>query len=138
VRQVVDTSLEWPLPVVDLREVPDPWADARSWMDAELRRPVDLSRGPAFAISLLRLADDHLLLYFCAHHVVIDGYGFSLIVQRIAEIYSALEAGLDCPPSPLGSLRMLVENELSYRASERFRGDRQYWIDTLYHPPPVP
>ncbi|MCB5908238.1 non-ribosomal peptide synthetase [Streptomyces pinistramenti] len=152
--QVADRSPDWPLPVVDLRDVTDPtagpigrpviepsaaapapvpgaWTGARQWMWADLRRPVDLRRGPLFSFAVLQLPDDHCVLYLSIHHILLDGYGFSLFIQRVAELYTALEAGKECPPGRLGSLAELLADEAAYRTSERFSRDREFWAAQL-------
>ncbi|MGH3753752.1 MAG: amino acid adenylation domain-containing protein, partial [Pseudonocardiaceae bacterium] len=129
--QVVDRLAEWPLPVLDLRGAADPWAHAQEWMRADLRQPVDLRCAPVFSFAVLQLATDRFLLYLSMHHLVIDGFGFSLFVQRIAKVCTALEAGLECPPSTLGSLDLLLADEASYHASGQFTRDRQYWAQQL-------
>ncbi len=133
--QVVDRLVDWPLPVMDLRGTADPWAQAQEWMRADLSQPVDLRRAPVFSFTVLQLATDRFLLHLSAHHLAMDGFGFSLFVQRIAEVYTALEAGLGCPPSSLGSLDLLLADEVSYRASERFTRDREYWAEQLVDRP---
>ncbi|MFH8408889.1 amino acid adenylation domain-containing protein [Streptomyces sp. NPDC018019] len=138
--QVPDLAADWPLPVVDLRDphgtaagpagevpAPDAWTRAREWMWADLRKPVDLRRSPLFSFAVLRLPDDHCVLYMALHHIVLDGYGFSLLIQRVAEIYTALEAGEEVPPCRLGTLEDLLADEADYHASERFTRDREFW-----------
>jgi hypothetical protein len=133
--QVVDRAVNWSLPVMNFRGTADPWAQAQEWMRADLSRPVDLRCAPVFRFTVLQLATDRFLFHISAHHVVMDGFGFSLFVQRIAEVYTALEAGLECPPSSLGSLDLLLADEASYRASERFTRDREYWTEQLVDRP---
>ncbi|OKI02048.1 non-ribosomal peptide synthetase [Streptomyces sp. CB02923] len=135
--QVPDLADDWPLPVVDLRDAAgpaagppaDPWARAEEWMWADLRKPADLRRSPLFSFAVLLLPDDHSVLYMALHHIILDGYGFSLLIQRLAGIYTALEAGEECPPSGLGTLEELLADEADYRASERFTRDRAYWAE---------
>ncbi|MFI6770441.1 amino acid adenylation domain-containing protein [Streptomyces sp. NPDC050355] len=152
VRQVLDRSLDWPLPVVDLRGAADPtsgpstrpvieqgvgdpasgpWAKALRWMWTDLRRPADLRHAPLFSFAALLLPDDHCVLYLSIHHIVLDGYGFSLFIQRVAELYTALEAAQECPPSTLGSLDELLADEAAYLASEELTRDREYWAAQL-------
>ncbi|MGH3866110.1 MAG: condensation domain-containing protein, partial [Pseudonocardiaceae bacterium] len=133
--QVVDRLVDWPLPVMDLRGTADPWTHAQEWMRADLSRPVDLRCAPVFSFTMLQLATDRFLLHFTSHHLVVDGFGLSLFVQRMAEVYTALEAGLGCPPSTLASLDLLLADEASYRASERFTRDREYWMEQLVDRP---
>ncbi|MFD7667825.1 amino acid adenylation domain-containing protein [Streptomyces sp. NPDC059788] len=143
--QVPDLADDWPLPVVDLRDAaapvgpppgparvvapPDPWTRAQEWMWADLRKPADLRRSPLFSFAVLLLPDDHCVLYMALHHIVLDGYGFSLLIQRVAEAYTALEAGEECPPSRLNTLDELLADEAGYRASERFTRDRAFWAE---------
>lgn len=129
--QLVERMADWPLPVLDLRGEADPWTRAQEWMWTDLSRSVDLGRGPAFTWTVLQLATDWFLLYAGVHHLVMDGFGFSLFVQRVAEVYTALEAGRECPPSTLGSLELLLADDASYHASERFAQDREYWENQL-------
>ncbi len=132
--QVPDLADDWPLPVVDLRDPGtagprDPYARAEAWMWDDLREPVDLRRSPLFSFAVLRLPDDHCVLYMALHHIVLDGYGFSLFIQRVAEVYTALEAGEDIPPCRLNTLEELLADEAAYHASERFTRDRAFWAE---------
>ncbi|MEV0698473.1 condensation domain-containing protein [Saccharopolyspora sp. NPDC050389] len=129
--QVVGQMRDWPLPVVDLRTALDPLPEALAQMEADLRRTTDLTRDLPFNFTVFVLADDRSLLYVRAHHIVMDGFGFGLFLQRVAEVYTALEQGQDCPPSGLGSLRELIEDDLRYRNSEQFARDHEYWMEQL-------
>ncbi|GAA2636948.1 amino acid adenylation domain-containing protein [Streptomyces axinellae] len=131
VRQVVEPQEDWPLPVLDLRGEPDPQAAAEAWMWADHARPVDLRRAPVFSFALLRTADACFQLYMSAHHIIIDGYGMALFFPRFAAIYTALEAGLPVPPSPLGPLEQALTDDADYHHSPRLERDRAYWAAEL-------
>jgi Condensation domain len=60
--QLIDRSVDWRLPVLDLRNAADPWTRAQDWMRADLSRVIDLQQGPVFSVTVLQLADDHFLL----------------------------------------------------------------------------
>ncbi|WP_328320523.1 amino acid adenylation domain-containing protein [Streptomyces sp. NBC_00388] len=129
--QRIGAPPQWSLPLVDLRGTDDPWAAARAWMWDDMRRPLDLGRPPLFTFAVLRTAGDCFLLYISVHHIALDGYGFSLFIQRVAELYSALEAGRFRPDSSWGTLEELLADEAAYHASERFAEDREYWAGQL-------
>ncbi|MEV0122260.1 amino acid adenylation domain-containing protein [Streptomyces sp. NPDC050703] len=131
VRQVVEPLGDWRLPEVDLRDEDDPTAAAYAWMRAELDRPVDLGRAPTVVFTALRTAQDRCLLYLAMHHITLDGYGAALFIQRIAEVYTALDAGRPVPPGRMGALSRVLEDEAEYHASERFVRDREYWAAEL-------
>ncbi|MGH3915950.1 MAG: amino acid adenylation domain-containing protein, partial [Pseudonocardiaceae bacterium] len=129
-RQVVEPS-DWLMPVVDVSEEPDPRTAAQAWMAADMARPMDLTRGPLFSYALIKLGLDRFLWYQSYHHIAMDMFGFSLIARRIAAVYTALTQGLTCDQSTFGSLRELLDSDFSYRVSEQFAQDQEYWKKRL-------
>ncbi|MEV7214669.1 amino acid adenylation domain-containing protein [Kitasatospora cineracea] len=119
------------LRVHDLSGAADARAAAERWMRADLDTPADLSRGPLFAHTLLKVAADHHLLHFRYHHIVLDGYGQALHWRRLAEHYTALAEGRPARPGATGTLAELVAEDAEYRASERFEQDRSHWAGLL-------
>ncbi|MFT2014273.1 amino acid adenylation domain-containing protein [Streptomyces sp. 796.1] len=114
----------------------DPDAAALAWMRADLARPFDLASGPLFQHALFRVGDRRWLWYQRVHHLVMDGYGYSLLARRVAEVYTALAAGEEPPPSPFGRLADLVAADQEYRAGERYAADRAHWAATFGLTPP--
>src|SRR5262249_15549227 len=102
-----------------------------AWMRADLARPVDLSRGPALVVALLRLAVDRVFMYLRAHHIVLDGYAAAMLVRRGAEHYTALVESTPTPPGSDRGLALLVHADPRYRSSSQFTRDREYWAQHL-------
>ncbi|MDR3082652.1 MAG: condensation domain-containing protein, partial [Streptomyces sp.] len=75
-----------PLHVVDLRApgTAAPHAAADAWIERALATPMDLGRGPLAEHTLLRLGDDSHCLFLRYHHIVLDGYGQTLHLRRLA------------------------------------------------------
>ncbi|MEV0390224.1 amino acid adenylation domain-containing protein [Nonomuraea sp. NPDC050643] len=124
-------SLRGCLTVLDLRGAADPEAAAQEWMRADLRTPVDLVTGRLTRHALLRLTDDHAVWYLRAHHILIDAYALSMLVGRMAEIYTALADGLTPGAGPFGSMASVPAEEAAYRVSEQYAADRAYWLGRL-------
>ncbi|MEU8696150.1 amino acid adenylation domain-containing protein [Streptomyces sp. NPDC048680] len=123
------------VPVVDLRDAPDPEAAAADWTAAERERPVDLGRAPLFAQALLRLADGRVRWYQRYHHIVLDGMGVTLITRRAGELYTL---GAQAPARPDWSLTRLVDADRDYRACAQHERDRAWWQEHLAgRPEPV-
>ncbi|RRJ64969.1 non-ribosomal peptide synthetase [Paenibacillus oralis] len=125
--QTIAPSSAWTMHRVDVCGEEDPHAAAKAWMKQDLARPVDLRRGPLFTEALLKLAPDRFYWYQRIHHIVIDGYGFSLLTRRVAQIYTALARDLPLGEGAFGSWRSVLEEDAAYRASERLERDRQFW-----------
>lgn len=51
------------------------------------REPFDLEKGPLLRLRLFRLADDAHLLLAVAHHVVVDGGSFAVMLDEVARFY---------------------------------------------------
>src|SRR6185503_823207 len=83
--QVVTPPDAWPaqpLPVVDLRSLPESCRrdEAQRQIDADAQRPFDLARGPLLRATLLRLtATEHMLL-LTLHHIVFDGWSLNVLL----------------------------------------------------------
>lgn len=129
--QVLDPEHAADLPLIDLSGDDEPDARAHRWMRNDVRRPVDLSRGPVTSFALIKLSRERFFFYYRMHHVVIDGYGVHLLGQRLAEIYSALAAYRTSVARVFGPLKDLLDGEAAYRASEAFAADRAYWVEHL-------
>ena len=118
-------------PYFDMSGEADPRAAAEAWMHEEYSRNPDLEQDPLWVSVLFKLADDHYLWYQRAHHIVLDGYGGGLLARRLAELYTALAQGGEPAPCDLGPAAAAIEMETAYRESDRFRRDREYWMEQL-------
>lgn len=94
-RMVIAPTLEVALPIVDLTELPAAEREARVLHLAaeESHLPFDLSRGPLFRGSLLRLGDEEHVMLLTAHHIVSDGWSQALFFKEFSEIYEDLVRG---------------------------------------------
>ncbi|WP_207835733.1 non-ribosomal peptide synthetase [Williamsia soli] len=126
--QLVDDSLTDRFERIDLRHEPDPVAAAQAWMVANYSAPIDLLRDRLIKGAVLRLGDEHYYWYSCIHHIVIDGYGAILLINRASDLYTAALEGRDPNPPSVPPLTELNTAEDAYRSSPRFTKDRAYWM----------
>jgi amino acid adenylation domain-containing protein len=93
--QLIAESVEFALPLVDLRGLP---ADQR---DAELAermqeladRPIDIHQAPMANATLFQVNDDEHVFMFVPHHLVWDGWSFDLLQNELSALYDAAERG---------------------------------------------
>jgi len=68
--------------------------------------PFDLERGPLVRCALYRSsagddADSNAAVLLCFHHIIFDGWSFTVFLREFAAIYSALRAGQHASLPPL-------------------------------------
>jgi amino acid adenylation domain-containing protein len=98
--QVIEPVRPVPLPVADLRQIPDSQkeSEARRLAVADAMRPFDLSQGPLFRVLLVHLSDTEHRLFFTLHHIIFDGYSiYRVLLPELAALYAAFADGEESP-----------------------------------------
>src|SRR5262245_13617362 len=93
--QVIDPPGAFRLEVVDLSQLPEQEREAEALRrrQAEIEQPFDLTRGPLFRVSLLRLgSEDHLLL-MTMHHIISDGWSIGIMIRELGALYAGFIEG---------------------------------------------
>ncbi|WP_336155544.1 non-ribosomal peptide synthetase DhbF [Bacillus sp. 204(2023)] len=135
--QMINPSPDVQLHVIDVSSEPDPEKTSLNWMKADLAKPVNLGYDPLFNEALFIAGPDRFFWYQRIHHIAIDGFGFSLIAQRVASTYTALIKGQAAKGRSFGSLQAILEEDTDYRGSEQYEKDRQFWLDRFADAPEV-
>ncbi|HEX6525920.1 MAG TPA: amino acid adenylation domain-containing protein, partial [Streptosporangiaceae bacterium] len=115
--QVVAAEGDIPLRVLDMSAIPGDLRDAavERALANELKLPFDLRRGPLTKVTLLRLADNDHILLLCQHHIITDGWSVRVLVDELAELYSA---------SVRGSAAILPELPIQYADFALWQGEQ--------------
>ncbi|MEU6066690.1 amino acid adenylation domain-containing protein [Streptomyces sp. NPDC047082] len=124
----VHAPAAWDFPVLDLSAGAAPEEAAHAWMRADMARPADTAGERLFAHALLKVAENRYFWYHRYNHVVMDGYGWSLIARRVAAVYTALAEGGQPAAPVFGSLTDLLDEETAYRSSPAYTADRDHWL----------
>ena len=113
---------------LDVSDATEPAVAARDFLTEQVGLPFDLGADALFRVGIVRLAEDHHLLCLILHQILIDAFGaFTLLSQRIAEIYRGLRAGSPVPNLPDTPPGNAGEREAAYQASERFDDAQAFW-----------
>ena len=51
------------------------------------QKPFNLTTAPLLKVELLRYQADQYFLFFCSHHILIDGPSFNVLLQELSQIY---------------------------------------------------
>jgi amino acid adenylation domain-containing protein len=98
--QVIEPARPVPLPVADLRQIPDSQkeSEARRLAVEDAMRPFDLSQGPLFRVLLVHLSDTEHRLFFTLHHIIFDGYSiYRVLLPELAALYTAFSSREEAP-----------------------------------------
>lgn len=96
----------FPLPVMDLRKLPEAKREAEAVRLAteDARRPFDLKTGPLLRALLIRTDDERYRLYMTVHQIIFDAVtAYRVFLPELATLYQAFVVG---KPSPLPHLRI--------------------------------
>ncbi len=104
---------------------------ALAWMKQAFAKPFQLYDKPLFQFALFKIAANRYYSFQKYHHLIVDGWAISLIVQRIAAAYNALASGNGNKPKPF-SYQDFIQNDQTYLVSEKFAKAKHYWLDK-YH-----
>ncbi|MFE7838954.1 amino acid adenylation domain-containing protein [Streptomyces sp. NPDC057474] len=108
---------------VDVSGAADPAAAADAWMRDVIARPLDVTGGePLFTQALFTLEKGRHRWFQHVHHLLLDGYGFRLVAERVAAAYTGTDPETD------GSVRELVDAEREWRDSPAHGRDRAHWL----------
>ncbi len=120
---------------VDFSCEQDPSQAAQAWMRDALQRPCDVTCDALFRTALFDLSPTEVWWYLQVHHIVLDGFGYSLIQQTVAQRYNSRILQLPLPELPQWQIHRVVQAEVSYRQDGRFERDRCFWLEHLRQVP---
>jgi len=95
--QVIAPRVNIPLPIDDLRAMPDRENEALRRANDHARAPFDLTRGPLVRARLFRLADDEHIVLLTMHHIISDGWSMGVFIGEMATLYAAFARGQASP-----------------------------------------
>ncbi len=101
-------------------------------------QPFDLSRDLMLRCHLLKLADDHHLLFLTLHHIASDGWSMGILTEELGQFYGALSQGQEvCLPCLEIQYRDYALWQRNWLQGEVQAQQLQYWRDKLKGIAPV-
>ncbi|GCE07390.1 non-ribosomal peptide synthetase [Dictyobacter aurantiacus] len=103
--QLINPDVELPLPINDLRDLPEAERTAEAYRLAceEAQRPFDIVRGPIVRARLLALGEREHVLVLAFHHIAVDAWSIVIFFRELAALYDAYrqQRQLELPPLAL-------------------------------------
>lgn len=100
----------------------------RAWWEQAWRDRFDLDEGPLLRCSVITCPDGSYILALSAHHVILDGWSFSVLSAELIQNYEWIIEGRTPEPTVRPALRYrdFVEME---RAALSDSESRNFWMD---------
>lgn len=116
---------------VNLRDVADSEREAEAWrqIDEETVRTFDLEHGPLLRVTMFELNQDEYLQVFVMHHIIGDGWSYSILLRDVAGLYFALLHGKTEPPLPKLSIQFAdyAHWQRNLKGEEYLAAGLDYW-----------
>jgi amino acid adenylation domain-containing protein len=129
---------EWlaELELVDVSAADEPLPAMRAWWTRRIAEPFAFDGRPPWRFALLCHSEQLHGLSIQFHHLIMDGWGTSRIMQRWAELYNVLAEGLPVSAMNDPGYRSFIAESIAYRGSPAFIKDGEFWAEQLRQLPP--
>jgi len=142
-----DTIKQWVLPTSDVTctitqkdfsNESDAQAVALAYAKEDSFKPFDLENGPLFRVNLLKVSDNHTILYYNMHHIISDGWSLDVLAKDLMSFYQAFKA--NTTPN-LPELNIQYKDyaawQLAQLEGESLKEAKTYWRNKLAGELPV-
>ncbi|MEB3358887.1 MAG: amino acid adenylation domain-containing protein [Synechococcales bacterium] len=101
----------------------------------ELQMSLSLTEGPLFRAALFHLGEQGVRLLLIAHHLIVDGVSWRILLEDLTTAYQQLRAGGSAVLPPKTSSFQSWANRLIHLGRSRyFEAERSYWRDVCAPP----
>jgi amino acid adenylation domain-containing protein/non-ribosomal peptide synthase protein (TIGR01720 family) len=107
--------------------------DALEEATARVQTTLDLASGPVFRAVLFEHPGAQAQLLLCAHHLVVDGVSWRILLEDLATAYqsqSSVESAA-LPPKTT-SFKCWAERLFEYAQSEQLHAEAELWLDDRF------
>ncbi|HYP25624.1 MAG TPA: amino acid adenylation domain-containing protein [Blastocatellia bacterium] len=99
----------------------------KSFLEADKSRGFDLAEPPLMRLALIRAADDRFEFVWTRHHLLLDGWSGSLLMDEVFSFYEAFRAGRDLNPQRSRPYRDYV----AWLRRQDLGAAEEFWRSTL-------
>jgi amino acid adenylation domain-containing protein len=126
------------LEFVDFSKETDAVNIAEHYMQTEFMVPFDvLEDDYLYRFILVKCSNDHYYLFSVYHHIITDGWGTSLMFQRLIKNYNDILKFDRVQDQYPYDYTTFVNHDLVYQDSDELYKDKQYWAERYSTLPPV-
>ena len=123
VSQSISPERTTSLAALDFSGEENPGGAADAWLTSLFETAFEVTDAELFRAYLLKLADDHYRYVGRAHHLMMDGWGFSNWAKLLCRLYNDPSAAASAAPP----WREIALDDQRYVGSEKYTSDAAYW-----------
>ncbi|MDM5228718.1 amino acid adenylation domain-containing protein [Cytobacillus sp. NJ13] len=98
-----------------------------AWKAADIEAGFDLKKGPLMRLQVLQTGEEEFVLIWSHHHILMDGWCLSLLLQEFLSLYAGKRKGLPAELGPVPSYGRYIE-WLADQDPDQAKG---YWREHL-------
>lgn len=134
--QIIDARPELDFTYLDLMAPPGEQGETslETCVRALAEQPFDISRKPSCRFALIRTDHSCYTFFICAHHLVIDGWGFRQLFQTLQQAYEGSGSPRPEKWRPVDYYKWVAAK----RNTPEYREATQYWKELITPWPPRP
>lgn len=115
---------------VDFSDCENPIEEATVYMQKEFMKPFDLFDEKLLHIfTLVKVNDNFHYLFSVYHHIITDGWGTSLMFQRLVQNYNEIHEFGEVKTDYPFSYKSFIDDDTEYQNSKYFSEDKNYWLE---------
>jgi len=108
-----------------------------SLVKKESQTPFDLVNGPLLRAAVIKENEDKNVFCLTIHHLVTDGWSFSILLKELKEIYTSIVSHKNIELSPSVSYREFTEKQIAAENADAILVSEKFWLDEFADSVPV-
>lgn len=120
---------------IDLSKCENSESSLYKWTEKEMQKPLSLKSDDLYFFTFFKKNDTENVLFLRMHHIISDGWSFSIISNYICDLYTKLTNGEDITTYKGCSYVDFIVNEQNYLNSNRFLKDKKFWNEEFSNLP---
>ncbi|MBU2703324.1 amino acid adenylation domain-containing protein [Sporomusaceae bacterium BoRhaA] len=120
------SEVKYDVPFYDFSSREEPDTACLNWLKQEFLKPFEFD-GNLFQFALLKSDDQTYFWLLKFHHIIIDGFGVSMLYKQVIEKYNQIATGSKEPDKTIYSYTEFIEENNRYLSSPAFLKDKEFW-----------
>ena len=114
---------------LDFSTEPNAEQAAADWMQERFNQAFAVAQNHFFEHALLKISANEYYWFLRYHHLMVDGYGISTLLQYLASKYQAIIENTTFDATNIPAYTAEIQDSINYLDTEAYQKDRTYWME---------